>query len=458
VRLTAVPAFGNLFTGWSGDATGADNPIDVVMSVDKTITAAFEPDTTILPHFVSITDVPLDQGGKVKLRWNASTLEAPGSDPQNLVTQYFIWREIPQAAFALAQAAGARPDGAGSSIHHTRTATADHFWEFVVSLPASRFAGYSYTAATTNDSTEFGNPRTAFMVQARNAAATRWWDSPPDSGYSVDNLAPTTPGPFVGNFGGSANRFHWGPSHAPDLASYRIYSGTTRDFTPGPSNLRGTPTDTMFVDTSPDGPYYKLAAADIHGNLSHFVLVSPEGPVGTLASLVTAEASGGHINLTWYLSQPGLAATLYRKTSDSDWRMLASLYADGQSYMRYSDADITLGETYGYRLGILEAGGESFFAETWVLAEDAHFALEGVAPNPAVGGRMTVRFTLPSDAPATIELLDVTGRRVDARTLSGQAGRQSVELGSVTRIPPGLYWIRLRHAGREGSTRAVMLQ
>jgi hypothetical protein len=47
---------------------------------------------------------------------------------------------------------------------------------------------------------------------------------------------------------------------------------------------------------------------------------------------------------------------------------------------------------------------------------------------------------------------------VDARTLSGQAGRQSVELGGGARIPPGLYWIRLRHAGREGSIRAVVLQ
>ena len=458
VRLTATPAFGSVFAAWSGDASGSNNPLDVVMAADKAIIATFDIDNTLSPHIVSVSDVPLDQGGKLKLRWNASSLETPGSDAQNLVTQYFVWREIPQAAFALAQAAVPGGDAAGRSFLRTTVAARDYFWEFVVSLPASRFAGYSYTAVTTNDSTEHGNPFTSFMVQARNAAATRWWSSAPDSGYSVDNLSPPTPGPFVAHFGGGSNSFHWGPSHAPDLAGYRIYRGTSGDFTPTSANRIGSPRDTAFVDNSPTTSFYKLAAADIHGNLSHFVLVSPEGPVATLASLVSAEAAADHINLTWYVNEPGMAATLYRRTLSTDWSMLAALFADGQSFMRYSDADVARGETYGYRLGIQEAGGESFFAETYVLAEDTRFAIEGVAPNPAPGGRMTVRFTLPSAAPATIELLDVTGRRVDQRTLSGQAGQQTVELGSATRIAPGLYWVRLRHAGREGSIRAVVLE
>jgi hypothetical protein len=456
VRLTATPAFGSMFAGWSGDATGSANPLDVIIDTDKHIIAAFAPDTTLAPRLLSVSDVPLDQGGKLKLRWNASSLETPGLDPQNLVTQYFVWREIPQAAFLRASAIAG--DNAGTLFRHTTTNARDYFWEFVVSLPASRFTGYSYTAVTTNDSTEHGNPFTSFMVQARNAAATRWWDSAPDSGYSVDNLSPPTPGPFVARFGGSANSFHWSPSHAPDLSSYRIYRGASPSFAPNEASLIGAPTDTVFVDRSPTASFYKLAAADIHGNLSHFVLVSPEGPVATLASLVTAEAAADHIALTWFVTEPGMAATLYRRTLSTDWSQLRTLYADGQSFLRYTDTDITRGETYGYRLGIQEAGSMSYFAETYVLAEDTRFALDGISPNPAPGGRMTVRFTLPNDAPATIELLDVTGRRVDRRTLSGQAGRQSVDLGDATRIPPGLYWVRLRHGGREGAIRAVVLQ
>ena len=41
VRLTATPAFGYIFSGWSGAATGSLNPIDINMDSDKSITANF---------------------------------------------------------------------------------------------------------------------------------------------------------------------------------------------------------------------------------------------------------------------------------------------------------------------------------------------------------------------------------------------------------------------------------
>ncbi|MFN8178071.1 MAG: FlgD immunoglobulin-like domain containing protein [bacterium] len=41
VQLTPVASSGFAFTGWSGDATGADDPLTVVMNADKTITATF---------------------------------------------------------------------------------------------------------------------------------------------------------------------------------------------------------------------------------------------------------------------------------------------------------------------------------------------------------------------------------------------------------------------------------
>ena len=42
VMLTAAPAVGFQFAGWSGDATGSTNPLTVVMTIDKTITATFK--------------------------------------------------------------------------------------------------------------------------------------------------------------------------------------------------------------------------------------------------------------------------------------------------------------------------------------------------------------------------------------------------------------------------------
>jgi uncharacterized repeat protein (TIGR02543 family) len=42
VTVTAVPDSGYAFTGWAGDASGAENPLNVIMSGNKSVTANFE--------------------------------------------------------------------------------------------------------------------------------------------------------------------------------------------------------------------------------------------------------------------------------------------------------------------------------------------------------------------------------------------------------------------------------
>ncbi|GAB3874843.1 hypothetical protein GCM10028824_28770 [Hymenobacter segetis] len=46
VTLTAAPAAGYAFTGWSGDASGTTNPLTVTMTANKSITATFTATTT----------------------------------------------------------------------------------------------------------------------------------------------------------------------------------------------------------------------------------------------------------------------------------------------------------------------------------------------------------------------------------------------------------------------------
>ncbi len=41
VTLTATPASGYTFSGWSGDITGTSNPVTIIMNSDKTVTATF---------------------------------------------------------------------------------------------------------------------------------------------------------------------------------------------------------------------------------------------------------------------------------------------------------------------------------------------------------------------------------------------------------------------------------
>ncbi|RYD28382.1 MAG: hypothetical protein EOP86_23170, partial [Verrucomicrobiaceae bacterium] len=44
--LTATPDAGYVFTGWTGDAGGTDNPLPVLMDSDRTIGAVFGPDSS----------------------------------------------------------------------------------------------------------------------------------------------------------------------------------------------------------------------------------------------------------------------------------------------------------------------------------------------------------------------------------------------------------------------------
>ena len=79
-------------------------------------------------------------------------------------------------------------------------------------------------------------------------------------------------------------------------------------------------------------------------------------------------------------------------------------------------------------------------------------AIEPARPNPA--GAMTLAFTLPSPAPARIELLDVGGRRVASREIAGAAGRQLLRLEES--LAPGVYVVRLSQSGRRVTGRVVV--
>ncbi len=231
------------------------------------------------PTIVSVSDVLNDQGGQVKVTWNASYVDAyPGFG----VTSYWLWRQVPAAAALAALRQGARMVRAdedpaatpGRAFRTTSLAGAPAFWEYVSSPIANGFPNYSVVAATKADSTSAGTFATTFMVEARGFGNV-YWDSAPDSGYSVDNLPPAVPAPFTGAYLTGATHLHWGPNHEKDLAGYRLYKGTTASFNPGPGNLVVAQPDTGFADVGAAGSYYKLSAVDIHGNESLFALLTP---------------------------------------------------------------------------------------------------------------------------------------------------------------------------------------
>jgi len=250
------------------------------------------------PRIASVRDVPGDQGGRVKLSWDPSPLDAY---PDNAIATYMIYRSVPPQAALAALAGGdavleGDAQGGAASARAEREAAAParrtlvatqlsgvtYYWEYLSDVAAMQLPGYSYLAATTQDSVAGTSPRTLFMVRAQDWSYGRYWYSDPDSGYSTDDLAPAAPAPFTGNYFAGATNLHWGANAEADLASYRLYRGATAGFVPSPGNLVAALPDTGYVDGGPAGYYYKLTAVDSHGNESAASLLTPSGTLAVL--------------------------------------------------------------------------------------------------------------------------------------------------------------------------------
>ena len=87
------------------------------------------------------------------------------------------------------------------------------------------------------------------------------------------------------------------------------------------------------------------------------------------------------------------------------------------------------------------------------------FALDPVRPNPSRGGTLAVCFTLASAAAASLELLDVAGRRIAAHEVGSLgAGRHALDLGEGLRLAPGLYLVRLTQGTNSRTAKVVLLE
>jgi len=236
----------------------------------------------VQPTLASVRDVPNDQGGVVKVSWYASPLD---SFPVYSIAEYLVYRSVPpnfavralrEGAMLVARTATDRPPGRRILLARQQ-GTATSFWEYLGTVTSRRLPGYSYLAPTACDSVSGSDPKTLFMVEARTAGGAQWWFSDPDSGHSVDNLAPPSPAPFTGEYRAGSAALHWGRNPAADFSVFRLHRGNTADFTPEAGNLVVTQADTGYVDAAGAPCYYKLCAVDVHGNASPCATLLPSG-------------------------------------------------------------------------------------------------------------------------------------------------------------------------------------
>ncbi len=268
-----------LLAVWQDTRNG---PTDVDIMAQRVDRYGFLGDAS--PDLVDVSDIPGDQGGRVRLDWRAGYVEF---DPYLQVANYYVLREVPAALATSSLRAGARltsepttPAPGERLIFAPPFAAQTTYWEYVGQVPAFQSDTYSFVAPTTSDSVPGVPASTQFMVLARNSTGSRYWFSDVLVGQSYDNLAPQAPALFTGLYAAGSTRLAWNPNRESDFATYRIYRGTSVGFTPGPENLVASPPDTGYVDVAGAPFVYKLTAVDVHQNESAVATVVPSGTVG----------------------------------------------------------------------------------------------------------------------------------------------------------------------------------
>jgi len=381
-------------------------------------TWAGEQQFVIGPAITSVTDVPGDQGGHVRLNVQRSPLDDE-SRVNWPAAGYNVWRLVPPGRVASAvEREGVRVDGAAARARLAASAGREAqagaaraldlargaadlslvewngrlfaksvgksvvspfpagTWEIVASFFALQQPSYLVATTTLADSGVGGVNDQTYLVTMHTTTPSVWFASTPVSGHSVDNIAPAAPvGLSAAYHTGSGNHLSWQPAPETDFESFRVYRGSSPGFTASPASLIASTPNPAYTDPSYDSPvvYYKVSTTDHAGNES--AAVAPGS---------TTAVDGGAAPLA--------------------------------------------------------------------------FALAAPSPNP-FGEATTLSFTLPRGASARLEVFDASGRHV--RTLADgwqpageHAVRWSGEDDAGDRVGAGVYFCRLE-AGEFKATRRV---
>jgi hypothetical protein len=248
------------------------------------------------PIITSIVDIGNDQGRRVKIRFNRSG--ADNNQASNPVVRYDAFRrdDAPPAA----------------SVAHNRRPLADG-WTQVGSVSAYGDNTYGIDVPTIADSTiADGQYYSSFFIRAATGVTTSFFDSSPDSGYSVDNLAPGVPTSFAY----SAGALSWNPSKAEDFDYFSVYGSNTNAF--GAATLIDYTVAPNLSVISSSYVYYFVTATDFSGNEGKPAVISTLSGIGETPSSYVLSVSA--------YPNPFNPATTIRYTVPSKGRVQVALY------------------------------------------------------------------------------------------------------------------------------------
>ena len=247
----------------------------------------------------AVLDVPNDQGRQVRLLWNKFAADTPSSlEP---ITEYSIWRQVDEdITITKAIAVESVEEMLANAKPNARYSVADTYWDYITSVPATRQDRYSTIVPTLYDTTTTeGIQYTTFMVGGHTDNPETFITSPVDSGYSVDNLAPTAPvSPKVITITtGVEVTITWDDPVDADFNYVEVIRADDVNFTSGVV-VAGRTGETQIIDsdqalTLGTTVYYRLSSFDFAGNMSDYtealeVVLSPLGVADGGSAIPTA--------------------------------------------------------------------------------------------------------------------------------------------------------------------------
>ena len=221
-----------------------------------------------IPLIESVVDIPNDQGRQVRLEWTRSGHDFVGDATQ--ITQYAIYRQIDGGLTGKALAI-TNLTGASASLQQNALAMKAAGWDFLSTVPVLVEDRYAVVVPTLADSTAgAGVYHSTFKVVALTATPGVFFTSHPDSGSSIDNLAPGVPLAITAAYGPTAVDLTWDEAPETDFQMFRVYRSTDPNFVPSNGNLVREVAVPAWTDatTSPWQYHYKISAVDFSGNES----------------------------------------------------------------------------------------------------------------------------------------------------------------------------------------------
>jgi len=207
------------------------------------------------PRIWTVSDIPDDQGGQLRLCWFRSTYDVFESVLP--ILQYTVWRRVDPLP-TVSGAADAQPVVLGGTSFPPGT------WVNIAEVPALGENEYCCVVPTLCDwSVAYGWCWSVYCVVAETPISYVYYVSPPDSGCSFDNLEPSPP---AGLHMPGATALAWNEAPEDDFNHFTVYGSASGNF--GDAEfISETYVPAMDVSAVTYG-YYHVTALDHAGNES----------------------------------------------------------------------------------------------------------------------------------------------------------------------------------------------